>query len=299
MTTILLTGKTGQVGWELQRTLAPLGRVIAWDRVQMDLTDTNAIRSTIRDVAPDIIVNAAAYTAVDKAESEPALVMQVNAIAPGIMAEEAKRIGAVLVHYSTDYVFDGTQSAPYTEDDRPNPLNIYGKSKLEGERAISVSGCKHLILRTSWIYSNRGLNFVLTILKLARERQELAVVNDQIGSPTWAPALAGTTAELLRRAHRLDKETGIYHLAANGSTSRFDFARKIIALAQKVSGNEPGWASIRPITTKDYPLPAARPLNSATSKDKIKQTFGIEMSSWESQLQACLTGMFSADPLSK
>jgi dTDP-4-dehydrorhamnose reductase len=293
VTTILLTGKTGQVGWELQRALAPLGRVIALDRTQMDLANADAIRRTIRDAAPGIIVNAAGYTAVDRAESEPDLAMRVNAVAPGVIAEEAKRIDAVLVHYSTDYVFDGTRSTPYVEEDAPNPLNVYGKSKLEGERAVAASGCAHLTLRASWIYSARGSNFVLTILRLARERKELAIVDDQIGSPTWARTLAESTAELLRRIRQPREERGIYHLSANGFASRFDFAKRILDVAREISHENAGWASLRPITTAEYPLPAARPLNCATSKDKIKRVFGIEMPGWEEELRSFLNDMIA------
>jgi dTDP-4-dehydrorhamnose reductase len=293
---ILLTGKTGQVGWELQRVLAPVGRVIALDRTQMNLIDPDSIRKAIRDASPDIIVNAAGYTAVDKAETEPDLAMQVNATGPGVMAEEARRIGALLVHYSTDYVFDGTGAEPYVEDDAPNPLNVYGKSKLEGEHAIAASGCAHLILRASWIYSNRGTNFVLTMLKLARERQELAVVDDQIGSPTWARALAESTAKLLGNADDAWENTGVYHLSAIGYVSRFEFAKKIVEAAQEVFENAKGWATVRPITTADYPLPAARPLNCATSKEKIKRVPGIEMADWVVQLRACLADSFGEKP---
>ncbi len=289
MTTILLTGKTGQLGWELQRTLAPLGHVVALDRLQMDLSSPDSIRKAIRDISPDIIVNAAGCTAVDKAESEAGLAMQVNAIAPGVMAEEAKRLNALLVHYSTDYVFDGRKPEPYAEEDEPNPVNTYGMSKLQSERAIAASGCAHLILRASWIYSGRGTNFVLTMLRLARERKELAIVNDQIGSPTWARALAQATAELLGKTRRAKEETGIYHLSATGYTSRYDFAKKIIELARQLSGEQTGWATLRPITSAEYPLPAARPLNAATSKEKIKRVFGIEMPTWQEQLKDCLS----------
>lgn len=297
MLRILLTGKTGQVGWELQHTLAPLGDVLALDRTQMDLTNSDSIRRAIREASPDIIVNAAGYTAVDKAESEPDLAMQVNAVAPGIMAEETKRLNALLVHYSTDYVFDGIHAMPYTEEDEPNPLNTYGKSKLEGERAIAASGCAHLILRTSWIYSNRGSNFVLTILRLARERKELAVVNDQIGSPTWARALAQTTAELLRKAGHIKEKTGIYHLSASGYTSRYGFAKEIIEIARKHSSKSTEWAIVRPTTNAEYPpLPARRPLNAATSKEKIKRVFSIEMPDWMEQLNSYLNELVQDRP---
>ncbi len=285
MRTILLIGKNGQVGWELQRSLVPQGRVIALDRSQMDLTQPEAIRKAIRAVTPDVIVNAAGYTAVDKAEEEPDLAMQVNATAPGVIAEEARRINALLVHYSTDYVFDGTRSAPYVEEDEPRPCNTYGKTKLAGEEGIRASGCAHLILRASWIYSARGTNFVLTMLRLAREKKELAVVDDQIGSPAWARTLAASTAELMEKADRRRNDSGTYHLSASGYASRIDFAREILVTVKKLSGIEPGWAELRPTTTTNYPLPAKRPLNAATSKVRIKKVFGIEMPSWETQLQ--------------
>jgi dTDP-4-dehydrorhamnose reductase len=285
---ILLIGKTGQVGWELQKTLAPLGTVIALDRSRMELADLDSIRRQIRDEKPEIIVNAAGYTMVDKAEVEPELAMLINATAPGVMAEEAKRIGALLTHYSTDYVFDGMQGTPYIETDEPNPLNVYGKSKLQGERAIAASGCAHLILRASWIYSDRGTNFVLTMLRLARERRELSVVDDQIGSPTWAHSLAQITAELLGRIAHAENETGIYHLSATGCTSRYQFAKKIVEIAQEISGDSNGWAEVHSTTTANYPLPAARPLSAATSKRKLKEVFGISMPHWEAQLRECL-----------
>ena len=288
MKTILLTGKTGQVGGELQRTLAPLGRIIALNRSQMDLSDPDSIRRVIREVKPEIIVNAAGYTAVDKAESESDLAMRVNAVAPGVMAEEARCMNALLVHYSTDYVFDGTKITPYVEEDEPNPLNVYGKSKLEGERAITAAGCEHLILRASWIYSSRGTNFVLTMLRLAQERKELAVVDDQIGSPSWARTLANSTAELLGKIDSPAKETGTYHFSASGYASRYEFATKIIETARQISENKSGWAQVVPTATAKYPLPARRPLNAATSKEKIMRRFGIEIPDWGSQLELCL-----------
>lgn len=286
MKTILLTGKTGQVGHELVAALAPLGRVIAVGREQLDLANPDSIVRCIRDNAPDIIVNAAGYTSVDGAETAYDLAMQFNATAPGIMAGEAKRLGALLVHYSTDYVFDGTLHRPYTENDAPNPINAYGKSKLAGEHLITQSGCNHLILRASWIYSSRGSNFVLSMLKLAREKRELLVVTDQIGSPSWARSLSLATKTLLDKAGRAHESTGIYHFSAPDAVSRFDFARRIISLAQSLSGKRDGWAEILPTTTADYPLPALRPLRAATSKDKLKRVFGIEMPSWENQLEA-------------
>lgn len=289
MSRILVTGKTGQVGWELERRLAQLGDVVAVDRRQMNLADPDSIRHVIRQVRPAIIVNAAGYTAVDKAETELELSSQVNGVAPGVIAEEARRIDALLVHYSTDYVYDGTKETAYVEDDAPNPLNAYGKSKLEGEQAIAAAGCAHLILRTSWLYSSRGTNFVLTMLKLACERKELAVVSDQIGSPTWARMLADSTATILRDPDYAQQNSGIYHLSAQGYPSRFDFAERIIEFARQLSPNEVDWASVKLTTTENFPLPAMRPLNAATSKDKIKSVFEIETPDWDQQLRAFLT----------
>ncbi len=284
MTTILLVGKNGQVGSELQNALLPCGNLLALDRTQMDLTQADAIRKTIREISPAIIVNAAGYTTVDKAENEAAVAMLVNATAPGILAEEASRLDALLVHYSTDYVYDGMCSEPYVEEDKANPVNVYGKSKLAGEQAIRATGCKHLILRASWIYSVRGTNFVLTMLRLGRIRKEIAVVNDQIGSPTSARELAKSTAELLKKFNSPGEQSGLYHLSASGYASRFEFAKKIIDAAKALSGNPSEWADIVATTTENYPLPAARPLNAATSKEKIKRIFGVEMPPWEVQL---------------
>jgi dTDP-4-dehydrorhamnose reductase len=285
---ILLTGKTGQVGRELERMLATLGSVSAVNREQMDLADPDSIRATIREQAPALIVNAAAYTAVDKAESAPDLAMQVNGVAPGIMAEEAKRCGAVLLHYSTDYVFDGRQEAPYEEEDVPHPLNAYGRSKLAGERAIAAVGGAFFVIRTSWIYSAVPPNFVLAILKLAREKKEVPVVTDQIGSPTWARSLAHATAQLAAKALAARDKAGIYHLSAGGYTTRLAFAERIIDLAKETTGDPNNWAVLRPVTTAQYPLPATRPLNSATSKEKIRRVFGISMLDWESDLRRYL-----------
>lgn len=292
MKKILLIGKAGQVGHELISALAPLGHVTAVGREQLDLTRHDSIVGCIRDIKPDLIVNAAGYTSVDGAESVPELTMQVNATAPGILAQEAKRSGALLVHYSTDYVFDGSRDQPYAEEDAPNPVNIYGKSKLEGEHLIARSGCQHLILRASWIYSSRGTNFVLTMLKLARENPSLRVVDDQIGSPCWARTLALATAELLGKWIPATTVSGIYHFSAPDYVSRLEFARKIVGLAQEFSGNPGGWARIEPTTTADYPLPAARPLNASTSKDKLKSAFSLVMPGWEAQLEAFLRNYF-------
>ncbi len=274
---ILIAGKNGQIGWELQRTLGALGEVTALGRAEMDLAKADAVRARIREIKPDIIVNAAAYTAVDKAESEPDLAMAVNGVAPGIMADEAKRLGALLVHYSTDYVFDGTKSSPYTEEDVTNPLNLYGKTKLAGERAISASGADYLILRTSWVYSARGKNFLLTILRLATERPELKVVSDQWGAPTWARDIATTTARILDGS----KEKGLFHLSASGATSWFGFASEIL----RISGHT---LPIRPIPSAEYPSPAARPANSVLDNTKFRTSFGLELPTWQSSLKHCL-----------
>lgn len=298
MTAILLTGKTGQVGWELQHTLAPLGTVTALGRDEMDHANPDSIRSAIRSVKPDIIVNAAGYTTVDKAEAEAELAMRINAVAPGIIAEEAKRAGAMLVHYSTDYVFDGKQSRPYSEEDEPNPLNAYGKSKLEGERAIQAVGGTYLILRTSWVYSARGNNFVLAILRLAREKAVLQVVNDQVGSPSWARALAAATAELLRHPRRIRGHAGIYHLSAGGQTSRYELAVAIVRFMKELSGSAAGWADISPVATDQYPAqPARRPLHPVTDKRRIQRVFGVEMSPWEAQLRSFLAECAAAKGL--
>jgi len=291
MLKILVPGRNGQVGWELLTALEPLGTVIGLDRSGMDLASPDSIRRAIRDAKPDVIINAAAYNHVDRAESEPDLAMQVNGIAPGIMAEEAKRLGAILIHYSTDYVFDGELGRPYSEEDAPNPLNAYGRTKLAGERAIESVGGQYLILRSSWVYSARGSNFVLTVLRLAREKPELAMVNDQFGSPTWARWLAQATAELLRKRELISRHSGVYHLTASGHASRYEFAKAIIDIMKEVSGIPSGWASVKAIGSDAYPLPAMRPRNPVISKDKIKRVFGIEMPRWEDQLRAFLVNL--------
>ena len=289
MLRILVPGKTGQVGWELQGALAPLGTVIALDRSGMDLASPDSIRRAIRDAKPQVIINAAAYNNVDKAESEPDLAMRVNGVAPGVMAEEAKRLGAILIHYSTDYVFDGEIERPYVEDDPPNPVNAYGKTKLAGEHAIEAVGGHYLILRSSWIYSARGSNFVLTVLRLAREKPELAMVDDQTGSPTWARALAEATAGLLRRKELIPDRSGVYHLAASGHTTRYEYAKAIIAIARELSGVSGGWARVRPIDSEQYPLPARRPRAPVISKVKVRRAFGVKMAQWDEQLRAFLS----------
>jgi dTDP-4-dehydrorhamnose reductase len=295
---ILLTGKNGQVGWELARTLAPLGTVVAADRAVMDLRVPDSIRDNIRRVEPDVIVNAAAYTAVDQAEIEPEAAMAVNGTGPGIIAEEAKRIGALLVHYSTDYVFDGKKPEPYTESDVPNPVNVYGKTKLAGEEMIRAARGTYLIFRTSWVYGTRGKNFLLTIERLARERNELEVVDDQIGAPTWCRSIAETTARILLSAFgrsdmpiSLAEASGIYHMTAAGATSWCGFARAIVdTLASHVASPllKLTPASIKPISTEAYPLRAPRPCNSQLSNQRLVDMFGIAIGDWHAELETCL-----------
>lgn len=287
---ILLIGKSGQVGYELDRSLRTVGEVIAAGRREADLSDADQLRKLIRETRPDLIVNAAAYTAVDKAESEPALASQINAEAPGIMAEEAFRLGAAIVHYSTDYVFDGQASEPYVEGDVTSPRNVYGESKLAGEKAIAATGVAHLILRTSWVYGMRGSNFLMTMLRLARERTELRIVNDQHGAPTWCRNIADATSHVLAqlsaapdRGQWWAEKGGIYHLAAQGQTTWNDFGRAIFASARMSRTIE-----VTPISTREYPTPAIRPAYSALSCEKLQNTFGLRMPHWETALQLCM-----------
>lgn len=272
---ILLIGAQGQVGWELARRLPDLGQVTATDRATLDLASPDAIRRVVRDARPEVIVNAAAHTAVDKAESEPELAMQVNAAAPGILAEEALRSGSLLVHYSTDYVFDGEKPGAYVETDPPNPVSVYGRSKLAGERAIAASGCRHLILRTCWVYGPRGRNFLLTILKAARERPELKVVDDQFGAPTSSAAIAEATKLAIGRGE------GTYHLSAAGRASWHGFAQAIVEGAGLKT-------PVRPIPSSDYPTPARRPRNSVLDNSKLKKDFGIVLPDWREGLREVL-----------
>jgi dTDP-4-dehydrorhamnose reductase len=270
---ILLTGRNGQVGYELERALAPLGEVIALDRARLDLSDPTAIQRVVRDTRPEVIVNAAAYTAVDRAESELALANAINGVAPGVFAEEARRCGALVLHYSTDYVFDGEKKTPYVEDDAASPINVYGKTKLDGERAIEGSGCRYLILRTSWVYGPRGHNFLKTVLRLARERSELRMVDDQIGAPTSSAAIALATVEMLGRAG----PEGLFHMTASGETSWRGFAEAIVARNHLQ-------VSVVGIASQDYPTPARRPRNSRLDNSKLKNAYGLTIGSWEHQL---------------
>jgi dTDP-4-dehydrorhamnose reductase len=308
---ILLTGKNGQVGHELERSLQGLGTVIAPDRQQMDLSNPDQLRAFIRATEPDLIINPAAYTAVDLAESEPELAMRINAEAPGLMAEEAARLGATLIHFSTDYVFDGSKQGAYLETDVTNPLSVYGKTKLAGEQAILAADCAHLILRTSWIYGLRGKNFLLTMLRLGRERDSLRVVADQFGAPTWSRTLAEVTAHVvaqslcarsLSASHGADKQgadnhatdsarnrqhwwrerSGIYHVTAQGQTSWHGFTEAILAQAGL---DKP--CTVEPITTLDYPTPARRPANSALSCARFMQQF-CGLPQWDAALALCM-----------
>lgn len=281
---ILLTGVNGQVGWELQRTLAPLGDVIAADRSLLDLADTACIRRTVAAIAPDLIVNPAAYTAVDKAESEPELAHAINAAA----AAELAACGIPLVHFSTDYVFDGRKAAAYTEADVPNPLGVYGATKLAGEQAVQRADIPHLILRTSWVYGLRGRNFLLTMQRLARERDSLAVVDDQFGAPTWSRLIAEATALVIARWLDRPEQTalsGIYHLTCGGRTSWHGFTAAILA---HLGTREAKLARLSAIPTSGYPTPAARPANSALNCDRLAAAFGVRLPDWENALALCL-----------
>lgn len=288
---ILLLGKDGQVGWELQRSLAPLGEIVALgstDRAPLggDLRDPEALAATVRTVAPQLIVNAAAYTAVDRAESEAEEAMLVNATAVGALARAAEAAGAWLVHYSSDYVFDGSGTTPWTEQDRPAPLGAYGRSKLAGEELVRASGCRHLVFRTSWVCSARGANFAKTMLRLARERESLRVVDDQIGAPTGAELLADITAHACRRALVDPAVAGTYHAAAAGETSWFDYARHAIATARRHGAAlRVADAAIEPVPTTAYPQAARRPLNSRLDTTRLRTTFGLALPPWQAGVE--------------
>ncbi len=288
MTRILLIGKIGQVGWELRRTLAPMGDVVCVDFPEIDLASGDSIRRWVRETRPNIVINAAAYTAVDKAESEPEKANSINGVAPGIMAEEAKKLGALLVHYSTDYVFDGTKTTPYVETDLPNPLGAYGRSKLAGDEAVRAAGGAHLILRLCWVYGARGQNFMLTMLRLAREREKLRIVADQTGCPTWSRMIAEATAQALRQAIAAGDWaalTGTYHLAASGVTSWHGFAEAIVKLIPE-EGKK--CSEVEAISTAEYPLPARRPPYSVLGCEKLERVFGLRLPQWEESLRQVL-----------
>jgi dTDP-4-dehydrorhamnose reductase len=302
--TILLTGRTGQVGSKLLLLLPEIGDVVAPDRHELDLLNPDSIRRAVREIRPELIINAAAYTAVDAAETQEAEAQAINANAPGVLAEEAKKICAAVVHYSTDYVFDGSKRTPYVEGDSAAPINVYGKTKLAGERAVRAAGVPHLIFRTAWVYSTRSRNFLRTILRLATEREELRVVRDQFGAPTWSRDIAETTVKILAQlssqdssaASSFSRVSGIYHLTAAGETTWYDFARAILEEAAHLTLAVEWFAEatrhrplitrrITPITTADYPTPAARPAFSVLSNSQLIQTFGIGVPDWRARLR--------------
>ncbi len=288
-TKILLTGSRGQVGWELARSLSTLGEVVALDSSRLDLTDAAAIRRTVAEVKPRIIVNPAAHTAVDKAESEPERAYALNAEAPGILAAEAEKLGALLVHYSTDYVFDGSGDRARSEDDETGPLNVYGASKLAGEQAIQAACQRHLIFRTSWVYGLRGANFLLTMRRLMRERPELKIVADQIGAPTWCRSLADATAQVLAQVEAPNRGAdkprpwGVYHMTNTGETSWHGFAQAILDFDAPETP-----ARLLPIPSSEYQTPARRPLNSRLNNDKLEHVFGVRLPDWREALRLCM-----------
>ena len=290
---ILITGALGQVGHELERSLAPLGALTAIDVADLDLTDSDALRCFLRERRPDVLVNPAAWTAVDKAEADEARALAVNGTAPGVMAVEMARLGGLMVHYSTDYVFDGTKQGAWREDDAPNPVSAYGRTKLAGERAVQAAGGAHLILRTSWVYGRHGGNFMNTMIRLAQEREELRVVADQYGAPTWSRTIALGTAEAIRRAWADPAAragaggwSGVYHLTNGGATTWHGFAEAIVARAPELAARR--HVKVVPIGTADYPLPARRPANSVLDNGRIERVFGVKQVAWEIALEACL-----------
>ncbi len=289
--TIALIGYHGQVAWELQRSLAPLGNVVTLARAaadrHLDLADPDSIRAAFNNWSPEIIINAAAYTAVDKAETDESIAMAINGVAPGMLAEIAKQKNTLLVHYSTDYVFDGKKGAAYTEMDPTAPLNVYGKTKLAGEQAVSAMAKHHFILRTSWVYGLRGSNFLKTILRLSAERDELKIVDDQIGAPTWSRMLAVATTILVSRylddREDIGAKSGLYHLSAGGQTSWYGFSKEILQRCQRHEK-----IVLKPIATNEYPLPATRPTYSVLANAKIESALGIFMSPWQQALALCM-----------
>ncbi len=282
MKTILVTGSNGQVGWELQRSLAPLGKIVAFERSRLDLSDADAIRREIRLVSPDIIVNAAAYTAVDQAESDTELAMLINGRAPGVIAEEAKLLGALLVHYSTDYVFDGGKQTAYVEVDVPNPLNAYGRSKLAGESAVQAVGGRFLIFRTSWVYGLRGKNFLRTILRLAETQEALRIVDDQLGAPTWSRMIAEATAQAVVHP---GSPLGLFHLACGGAVSWHGFTRAILELTLSQRTRQPALSAI---LSSEYPQKAVRPRNSTLACERLAEQAGLRLPDWLDTLKLCL-----------
>jgi dTDP-4-dehydrorhamnose reductase len=288
MPRLLLIAKVGQVGWELQRTLAPLAQVRCVDFPEIDLTNGDSIRQWVRETRPQIIINAAAYTAVDKAETELDTAMKINGTAPGILAEEGRKLGALMVHYSTDYIFDGAKREPYVEADAPNPLGAYGRSKLAGDEAVRAAGGAHLIFRLCWVYGARGQNFMLTMMRLAREREKLRVVSDQLGCPTWSRLIAESTALALKQtlaSGDLGAFAGTYHLAASGVASWHAFADAIIKLMPD-EGKK--CSAVEAISTQEYPTPAKRPAYSVLGCGKLEKTFGLRLPDWEESLRQVL-----------
>ncbi len=289
---VLLFGKNGQVGHELSRSLQPLGEVITYGREEADFSNPESLRVIIQKERPGIIVDAAAYTAVDKAEEEENLALAINSESTKVLAEEALKANSLLVHYSTDYVFDGTGNKPYLETDKPNPINVYGRTKLAGEQAIIDSGCDYLIFRTSWVYASRGNNFLLTMLKLVKEREELSIVSDQIGAPTSAKLIADTTIFCVNQAMK-EKQAGcfssdLYHLTSSGSTSWHGFTEEIVKTARESRATKLNIKRVKAITTTDYPTPATRPMNSRLELSKLESTFSIKMPDWKDVLHECM-----------
>lgn len=282
---ILLLGKNGQVGWQLQRALAPLGEIVALERKDAggDLADPQGLAAAVRAAKPQVIVNAAAYTAVDKAESEPQLARLINTEAPAALAREAAASGALLVHYSTDYVFDGSGSAPWQESDATGPLNVYGATKLAGEQAIAASGCAHLTFRTSWVYAAHGDNFIKTMLRLAATRERLTVIDDQKGAPTGAELIADVTAHVISQTLQQPAKAGLYHLTAAGEASWFDYAQYVLALARQArpQGVKTAAGGVQPIASSQYPAAARRPLNSRLDTRRLQAAFGLQMPPWQ------------------
>lgn len=301
---LLVTGANGQVGWQLQRTLAPLGEVVAVDQAEVDFLNPDQAAAAVAQIRPDVLVNPGAYTAVDKAESEPELARLINAVAPGRMARALARTGGLFIHYSTDYVFDGSKAEPYTEEDPTGPLSVYGQTKLEGEQAVAESGCAYLIFRTSWVYDIRGKNFLRTVLRLARQKETLHMVDDQHGAPTWARALAEATAAIIAKVSsssgaQSSRPGGLYHLTAGGETTWAGFARAIIQeynelLAWPVEPGEFGIPLLAKqvvgITSSEFKTPARRPSNSRLSNEKLQRDFGIRLPDWRHLLRLALLG---------
>jgi dTDP-4-dehydrorhamnose reductase len=299
---ILLLGKNGQVGWELQRSLAPLGELVAPGRNDPDLcgdlSNLEGLARTVQTVRPDVIVNAAAHTAVDRAESEPELAHTLNALAPGVLAQQAAKLGAWLVHYSTDYVFDGSGSRPWAETDTPAPLSVYGRTKLEGERLIQAACPQHLIFRTSWVYAARGGNFAKTMLRLVQERERLTVINDQFGAPTGAELIADITAHALRQCLRQPQDAGLYHLAAGGETSWHGYANQVLALARLIdSAIKIKAIEVAPVATSAFPTAARRPLNSRLDCQKLQTAFGLALPNWAHGVERMMREVCEALPI--